>query len=73
MYIKHLPLQDHPKFTQIRIFGLKIYHLATLASTLTQILEIVLHLSLSVSSHEMGYFHRHQEIDGECRSKNGIS
>jgi hypothetical protein len=26
-------LQDHPKFTQIAIFGLKIYHLATLSST----------------------------------------
>jgi hypothetical protein len=25
-----LPLQDPPKFTQIGIFGLKIYHLATL-------------------------------------------
>jgi hypothetical protein len=24
------PLQDLPKFTQIGIFGLKIYHLATL-------------------------------------------
>jgi hypothetical protein len=28
---EHLPLQDPPKFTQIWIFGLKIYHLATLA------------------------------------------
>jgi hypothetical protein len=27
---KNIPLQDPPKFTQIRIFGLKIYHLATL-------------------------------------------
>jgi hypothetical protein len=27
---QHLPLQDPPKCTQIRIFGLKIYHLATL-------------------------------------------
>jgi hypothetical protein len=27
---QHLPLQDPPKFTQIWIFGLKIYHLATL-------------------------------------------
>jgi hypothetical protein len=27
---QHLPLQDTPKFTQIRIFGLKINHLATL-------------------------------------------
>jgi hypothetical protein len=26
----HLPLQDPPKFTNIDIFGLKIYHLATL-------------------------------------------
>jgi hypothetical protein len=26
----HLPLQDFPKITQIGIFGLKIYHLATL-------------------------------------------
>jgi hypothetical protein len=31
---KHLPLQDLTKFTQIGIFGLKIYHLATLASTI---------------------------------------
>jgi hypothetical protein len=30
---QHLPLQDLPKFTQIRIFGLKIYHLATLVET----------------------------------------
>jgi hypothetical protein len=27
---QHLPLQDHPKFTQIGILGFKIYHLATL-------------------------------------------
>jgi hypothetical protein len=27
--LQHLPLQDPPKFTQIVIFGLKIYHLAT--------------------------------------------
>jgi hypothetical protein len=27
---QHLPLQDPPKFTQTWIFGLKIYHLATL-------------------------------------------
>jgi hypothetical protein len=27
---QHLSMQDTPKFTQIRIFGLKIYHLATL-------------------------------------------
>jgi hypothetical protein len=26
---QQLPLQDPPKFTQIRLFGLKIYHLAT--------------------------------------------
>jgi hypothetical protein len=36
---QHLPLQGPPKFTQIGIFGLKIYHLATLpfkASTVTE-------------------------------------
>jgi hypothetical protein len=27
---RHLPLQDPPKFTQIGVWGLKIYHLATL-------------------------------------------
>jgi hypothetical protein len=27
---RHLPLQDPAKITQIAIFGLKIYHLATL-------------------------------------------
>jgi cytochrome c len=27
---QRLPLQDSPKLTQIGIFGLKIYHLATL-------------------------------------------
>jgi hypothetical protein len=27
---RHLPLQDVPKFTQIGIFGLKIFHLPTL-------------------------------------------
>jgi hypothetical protein len=32
---QHLPLQDLPKFTQIGIFGLKIYHLATLAHPTT--------------------------------------
>jgi hypothetical protein len=26
---QHFPLQDPPKFTQIGIFGLKTYHLAT--------------------------------------------
>jgi hypothetical protein len=30
---QHLPVQDPPKFTQIRIFGLKIYHLATLVES----------------------------------------
>jgi hypothetical protein len=30
---QHLPLQDHPKFTQNGIFGFKIYHLATLVAT----------------------------------------
>jgi hypothetical protein len=30
---QHLQLQDPPKFTQIGIFGLKIYHLATLLTT----------------------------------------
>jgi hypothetical protein len=29
-----LPLQDPAKFTQIAIFGLKIYHLAALVVTL---------------------------------------
>jgi hypothetical protein len=29
---QNLPLQEHPKFTQIRIFGLKTNHLATLLS-----------------------------------------
>jgi hypothetical protein len=31
---KDLPLQDPTKFTQIGIFGLKIYHLATLIGTI---------------------------------------
>jgi hypothetical protein len=31
---QHLPLQDPPKFAQIRMFGLKmVYHLATLFQT----------------------------------------
>jgi hypothetical protein len=30
MIYQHLPLKDPTKFTQIGIFGLKIYHLATL-------------------------------------------
>jgi hypothetical protein len=29
---QHLPLQDSPKLAKIWIFGLKIYHLATLRS-----------------------------------------
>jgi hypothetical protein len=29
----HLPLQNLPKVTQIGLFGLKIYHLATLAKS----------------------------------------
>jgi hypothetical protein len=29
----HFPVQDPPKFTQIGIFGLKMYHLATLVPT----------------------------------------
>jgi hypothetical protein len=28
--VQHLSLQDPPKFTQIGIFGMKVYHLATL-------------------------------------------
>jgi hypothetical protein len=31
---QHLSLQDTPKFTQIWIFGLKMYHLATLEQRL---------------------------------------
>jgi hypothetical protein len=31
---QHLPLHDPPKYNQIGIFGLKIYHLATLANSL---------------------------------------
>jgi hypothetical protein len=27
---QHLPLQVPPKFTQIRLFGLKLFHLAAL-------------------------------------------
>jgi hypothetical protein len=30
---QHLPVQDPPKFTLIGIFGLKIYHLATLQTS----------------------------------------
>jgi hypothetical protein len=33
---QYLPLQDPPKFTQIGIFGLKIYHLATLINTFSR-------------------------------------
>jgi hypothetical protein len=29
---EHLPLQDPPNFTLIWIFGLKLYHLATLVT-----------------------------------------
>jgi hypothetical protein len=32
---QHLPLQDPPKITQIWVFGMKIYHLATLLLTPT--------------------------------------
>jgi hypothetical protein len=35
---RHLPLQDPPKFTQIWIFVLKIYHLATLLETHLQLM-----------------------------------
>jgi hypothetical protein len=31
---RHFPCQGRPKFTQIGIFGLKIYHLATLGRSL---------------------------------------
>jgi hypothetical protein len=39
---KHLRLKDPQKFTQIRLFGLKIGHLATLicSSTLNKINEV---------------------------------
>jgi hypothetical protein len=33
MAIEHFPLPGPPKFTQIAIFGLKIYHLATLVQS----------------------------------------
>jgi hypothetical protein len=38
---KHLPSQDTTKFTQIGIFGLKIYHLATLATLASSIFYLV--------------------------------
>jgi hypothetical protein len=34
MKYQNLPLQDIPKFTQIGIFGLQMYHLATLRVSL---------------------------------------
>jgi hypothetical protein len=37
----HLPMQSPPKFTQIAIFGLKIYYLATLTVALRPILESI--------------------------------
>jgi hypothetical protein len=32
---QHLPLKDPPKFTEIGVFGLKIWHLATLKLGIT--------------------------------------
>jgi hypothetical protein len=37
---QHLPLQVPPKFTQIRIFGSKLWHLATLMSAAAAALEL---------------------------------
>jgi hypothetical protein len=36
---QHLSLQDPPKFSQIDIFGLKIYHLATLPGSSLRVVE----------------------------------
>jgi hypothetical protein len=38
--IQHLPLQDPRKITQIWIFGMKIYHLATLIRCLPMVLSM---------------------------------
>jgi hypothetical protein len=38
---QHIPLQDPPKLTQIRIFGLKKYHLATLPPGANQHCELI--------------------------------
>jgi hypothetical protein len=50
---QQLPLQDLPKFTQIGIFGLKIYHLATLELLPTFVFQ---HVS-NISNHICGYAH----------------
>jgi hypothetical protein len=56
---QHVPLQDPPKFTQNGIFGLKLYHLATLLRAgrheCIKIFRQVVHLSFvaAVSSFEL--------------------
>jgi hypothetical protein len=42
-----LPLQDPPQSTQIGIFGLKIYHLATLLSSLRSKKKIRMNIKFS--------------------------
>jgi hypothetical protein len=45
---QHLPFQDPAKFTQIGIFGLKIFHLAALLGTVSS-KETILHFRDDVS------------------------
>jgi hypothetical protein len=53
---QHLPLQDPPKFTEIGIFGLKIYHLATLAASGTR--------PASNFFKTLAHFHSQRDING---------
>jgi hypothetical protein len=39
---KHRPLQAPPKITQIGIFGVKIYHLATLVDAAAQLINALI-------------------------------
>jgi hypothetical protein len=56
---KHFPLQDPPKVTQIKIFGLKIYHLATLLTLAASICRPDQPVNLSFSSSDRFVFRQH--------------
>jgi hypothetical protein len=56
---QHLSLQDPPKFTQIGIFGLKMYNLATLSisrSTLWKGLSLILSTLLAENSKPLNLY-----------------
>jgi hypothetical protein len=59
---QHLPIQDLPKFTQIGIFGLKIYHLAALLRVALKLENSIRRVCFSRATREVAAGVRKEEL-----------